>query len=85
MSNAEEIESSQRQYNESVLHHEKVCNEHELQAYRVYKLLKPTHSIDGNQHCLLMGKDLQTGFAGFGNSLHDAILDFRDYLKKELK
>jgi len=73
----EQIESSQRQCHETMLHNEKICNEAEMQAYRIFATLKPAHSIDGNQHCLLMGKDLQEGFAGFGDSFHDAVLDFR--------
>ena len=37
---------------------------------------KPKLSIDGDQWCALYGDDLQSGVAGFGDSPHEAMLDF---------
>ena len=48
----------------------------EKQEYNLFSMLKPKVSIDGNQWCVLYGEDLQSGIAGFGDSLYLAILDF---------
>lgn len=39
-------------------------------------LFKPKLSRDGNQWCALLGDDLQSGVAGFGDSPAEAMLDF---------
>lgn len=31
---------------------------------------------DGNQWCVLVGKDLQSGICGFGDLIYDAFIDF---------
>lgn len=37
---------------------------------------KPKLSIDGNQFCFLLGDDLQSGLAGFGDTPAKAAADF---------
>ena len=39
-------------------------------------LFKPKLSRDGDQWCALLGDDLQSGVAGFGDSPAEAMLDF---------
>lgn len=39
-------------------------------------LYRPSLSIDGDQWCVLYGKDLQSGVAGFGESPAKAMEDF---------
>lgn len=70
----EEIESSQRQHHEVLLHNQKTCNENELHAYNKFKSLECSLQKDGNQWCVLFGKDLQSGIAGFGDTPNDAII-----------
>jgi hypothetical protein len=48
----------------------------EQQEYNLFKILKPTVSIDGNQYCVLLGKNPMEGVVGFGDTLYEAILDF---------
>ena len=47
-------------------------------------IYKPKISIDGNQWCVLYGKDLQDGVAGFGDSPEKAMQDFNSNWVKEL-
>jgi hypothetical protein len=45
-------------------------------------LFRPKLSIDGNQWCALLGEDLQSGCAGFGDTPSAAMLDFdKNWLK----
>lgn len=37
---------------------------------------RPNLSIDGDQYCALLGADLQTGVAGFGDTPEAAMADF---------
>lgn len=39
-------------------------------------LYRPELSIDGNQYCFLLGSDLQSGVAGFGDTPQAAAWDF---------
>ena len=41
-----------------------------------FGLLKPVMSIDGNQFCFLLGDNLQSGLAGFGDTARLAAIDF---------
>ena len=75
-SELEQIESSQRQWNETLQHQEKMNILIEQVEYNKFMMLKPKVSIDGNQYCVLYGEDLQVGIAGFGATLYLAILDF---------
>ena len=56
----------------------------EQQEYNLFSMLKPTIQRDGNQWCVLDGKDLQAGIAGFGDSPHAAVLDFNASWYKQL-
>ena len=38
--------------------------------------LKPKTYIDGDQWCALLGEDLQSGIAGFGNTELEALAEF---------
>ena len=48
----------------------------EKNDFNLFAMLKPKFYLDGNQWCVLYGDNLQSGVAGFGDSLHKAILDF---------
>jgi hypothetical protein len=39
---------------------------------------------DGNQWCVLLGNDIQSGIVGFGDSPYDAIMDFENQMYKKL-
>lgn len=39
-------------------------------------LYRPAIGIDGNKWCALYGENLQDGVAGFGDSPHEAMVDF---------
>lgn len=39
-------------------------------------VFRPSLSIDGNQYCALLGADLQSGVAGFGDTPEAAMADF---------
>jgi len=78
-----EIESSQRQYNQELLYNEQICNEAEKHVYSLFSTLKATLQKDGNQWCVLYGDDLQSGIAGFGDSPHEAILNWGKEMKKK--
>ena len=39
-------------------------------------VFKPTLSLDGNQYCALLGDDLMSGVAGFGDTAAAAFDDF---------
>lgn len=43
---------------------------------RPHVLMRPTLTIDGNKWRALYGENLQDGVAGFGDSPHEACLDF---------
>lgn len=44
--------------------------------YKLFAMLKPKLSKDGDQWCVLYGDNIQVGVAGFGDSPYLAILDF---------
>jgi hypothetical protein len=48
----------------------------EQQEMNLFNMLRPTISQDGNQFCVLYGEDLQSGIAGFGDTIRLAIYDF---------
>lgn len=56
----------------------------ELQEMNLFSLLKSKVGIDGNQHYVLYGEDLQSGIAGFGDTLYLAILDFNKAFHKPI-
>jgi hypothetical protein len=46
------------------------------QQYKRFAILKPKITKDGNEWCVLYGEDLQSGIAGFGNTPHEAVMDW---------
>lgn len=72
----DQLESSQRQHFEVIQHQEKLNLAVEQLEYNLFAMLKPKVFIDGDQYCVLLGKDLQEGIAGFGDTIYKAILDF---------
>ena len=81
----EEIESNQRQHNDLMLHNERVCNEHEQHVYAIFNILKPMWTKDGNSWVVLYGENLQVGVAGFGDSLHEAVMNWFENLHEKIK
>ena len=81
----EKLESSQRQHHEVLLHQEKMYLAMEQLEYNLFATLKPRVYIDGNQYCVLLGKDLQEGIAGFGDTIYKAILDFNQQFHLPIK
>ena len=53
------------------------------QIYMFAQIFKVTPIKDGNQWCALIGKDLQEGIAGFGDSPFFAISDLYDNFHKK--
>ncbi len=50
----------------------------ESQELNIVSILKPSIKKYGNQWCVLYGDNLQEGIAGFGDTPHEAVLDFND-------
>ena len=75
-----EIESSQRQHHEALQHYEKMLVEAERLVLTRFSMLKPSIIRDGDQWCVLYGKDLQEGIAGFGNTPIQAIANWNKAL-----
>ena len=48
----------------------------EISEFNLFSMLKPVLKKDGNQWCVIYGENLQEGLVGFGNSPHEAILNF---------
>jgi len=48
----------------------------QAEEMNLFSLLKPKVGIDGDQHYVLYGDNLQQGVAGFGDTLMLAIYDF---------
>jgi hypothetical protein len=57
----------------------------EAQEFNLFAQLKPTLARDGNQWCVLYGENLQVGIAGFGDSPHQAIMDFNSQWYQSLE
>lgn len=57
--------------------------------YRKYdeatQTIKPTVYIDGDSYCCLSGEDPESGVFGCGDTPDEAIKDWREALKNELK
>jgi hypothetical protein len=52
--------------------------------FNLFAMLKPELKRDGNQWCVLYGEDLQSGIAGYGDSPHQAIMDFNSQWYKSI-
>ena len=57
----------------------------EAEELNLFILLGCTLLRDGNQWCVLYGKDLQEGIAGFGDSPMKAIWDFNKQFKSTIE
>ena len=57
----------------------------ERSEFNLVSMLKPEIKRDGNQWCVLFGKDLQSGVAGFGDSIHQAAMDFNSQFYKKIE
>jgi hypothetical protein len=79
-----QIESSQRQHFEVLEHQDRQSLLVEQLEMNLFVLLKPKVFMDGNQYCVLHGEDLQSGIAGFGNTIRTAIYDFNKAFDREL-
>lgn len=79
-----QIESSQRQHDQIMLHQVKISSAVMEEEYTLFNILKPKVLIDGNQYCVLHGVDLQSGICGFGETIHKAIIDFNNSFNKPL-
>jgi len=79
-----QVESSQRQWNETLQHQEKLNAIIQEEEYCLFSMLKPKFGIDGNQYYVLYGEDLQSGIAGFGDTLHLAVIDFNRQFHKPI-
>lgn len=77
-----QAESSRRQNHEDLQHQEKMNLIIEQLEYNLFATLKPKFGKDGNQWYVLYGEDLQSGIAGFGDTLYLAILDFNKQFYK---
>ena len=44
--------------------------------YRLFPILKPSLTKDGDQWCVFYGEDLQVGICGFGETPYRAIIAF---------
>ena len=67
------------------IEHQEKCNLiTEKYEYNLFSMLKPKFGIDGNQHFVLYGENLQEGITGFGDTLYKAILDFNKAFHKEV-
>lgn len=51
-------------------------NAQEQQEFNIFSMLNPKIYIDGNQWCVLYGESIQEGVCGFGDSPHQAVIDF---------
>ena len=71
-----QVESSQRQHFECLLHDVKMSTEMDKAEYNLFAILKPKIYKDGNAWCVLLGDNIQEGICGFGETPYKAILEF---------
>ena len=81
----DQVESSQRQHFEVLLHQDRQSLIVEQLEMNLFTMLKPKVYQDGNQWCVLYGEDLQSGIAGFGDTIRLAIYDFNKQFDKPIK
>ena len=67
---------SREQHQLDYEHQSKMNTLVQIEEINLFSLLKPKVGIDGNQHYVLYGENLQDGVAGFGDTLMLAIYDF---------
>ena len=76
MGEFESIESSQRQHHNEINHQMNVEILETEQQYKRFAMLKPKIHKDGNKWCVLYGENIQDGVAGFGDTPHEAVIDW---------
>lgn len=64
-------------------HELKMAILYEQAEYNLFSMLKPRVFMDGDKWCVLYGDNLQDGVAGFGDTPHDAVIDFNKAWKKK--
>jgi hypothetical protein len=82
---AVQVESSQRQHFETLLHQERSILASQQLEYDLFATLRPRVFQDGSQFCVLHGDDLQSGIAGFGDTVYKAICDFNMAFHRPIK
>jgi hypothetical protein len=80
-----QIESSQRQHDEELEHQERMYAIQMAADFSLIPVLKPKITKDGNMFCVLYGENLQEGIAGFGETIHKAVIDFNAQFEKSAK
>lgn len=72
----EAIESSQRQHHNEMQQQMKIELLETEQQYKRFAMLRPKVYKDGNKWCVLYGENTQDGVAGFGDTPHEAVIDW---------
>ena len=75
-----QIESSQRQHQDIMLHQTKLEHEYEIHCLEVVHTLGLLPFKDGNQWCYLYGENIQEGISGFGDTVMLACTHFNENL-----
>lgn len=70
---------------DSILFQEKLRAAETESDYKLFSMIKPGLTIDGDQWCCLYGDDLQSGIVGFGKSPIEAIRQWNGEWHKEYK
>jgi len=82
MKDYQEMESSQRQYQNIQEHTQKMENGYEFHALKIANELCGVPKKDGNEWCFLWGENIQEGICGFGETIICACIDFYENLSK---
>lgn len=80
----EQIESSQRQHHEVCRHNEQMTILSIELDFKLFSMLKPKLTKDGDEWCCMYGEDLMSGIAGFGKTPQKAITDWTNAWYKEI-
>ena len=80
-----QLESSQRQHNEKLRHEYEMSTIAMENNMKLFSMLKPKLTIDGDQWCCLYGEDLRVGIAGFGDSTYKAIQNWNQEWYKKIQ
>lgn len=81
----EAIESGQRQHFEEIQHSLKLDVLNTGIEYKLFSILRPKICPDGNRWCVLYGENLHDGIAGFGDTPHEAVLDWNKRWHEPIK
>ena len=57
----------------------------EAEEYNLFSILTPLLCRDGNQWCCLYGDNIQVGIVGFGDTPHEAVIDWSKSWNKSIK